>query len=369
MIQEKRLVKTLQDLVKIPSHENCDEISGFVANEIRQIGLKPNVDKDGNILASIGSGQGFLLNAHMDTVGVQNYGKAFSGKVSGGKLYGRGSSDDKSGVAAMLEILKVLKEDPTRKQVIFAFTVGEENGGEDTDGAFKVALKIKADYGLILESSVHEKENKMDITTGCKGRFVYQIDVVGRSAHSGTPELGINPIHLSTRLINKIKAIDTPSKSIPGIGDVKSVINVTEIHAREGSNTIPGICRLTVDYRAIPKDNESTVRKRIEHLCKQTLGDSFKISVFESKEGYLETSPKFYDLCSRAVSEAGLTPVNEFSFGWFDGMVFHRAGIPSYKIGPGTAGTGHQVPEYCCIPGLVKGTQAILNIIRRWDSL
>jgi acetylornithine deacetylase/succinyl-diaminopimelate desuccinylase-like protein len=366
MIQRDRIVKNLQELVRIPSHESMEEISSYVAGEISKLGLKPDVDKDGNVLVSIGSGQGLLLNAHLDTVGVNGYKDSFSGEVRDERLYGRGSSDDKSGVAAMLEILRVLKEDPPKKQVIFAFTVWEEGGRAGKDGAYKVAKKVNASHALVMESSVRE-DGSMPVDIGCKGRYLYTLEVLGKASHSGRPHRGRNAIYLATELIDKLRAMNTPKKDYPGIGEFSSYITVTQIEANEGTNIIPGRCTLTIDYRALPGEGEASVRKSIEKLCSEVLGKGYMLTSVKAKEGFMQTDPDYTGILKRCTESAGLRFSVNLSSGWFDGAVFNESGMKTLNAGPGTRGQAHQNPEYCWIPGLVKGTQAILNVIRGWD--
>ena len=64
-----------------------------------------------------------------------------------------------------------------------------------------------------------------------------------------------------------------------------------------------------------------------------------------------------------------MLPSTEFTNGWIDGRVFHAKGITTFQMGPGTEGQAHRSPEYCWIPGLVSGTQAVLNAVRGWDAL
>jgi acetylornithine deacetylase/succinyl-diaminopimelate desuccinylase-like protein len=375
MIDKDRLVRTLQDLVRIPSHESMKEISEHVAGEIRKLGLKPDVDEDGNVLVFMGSGPSLVLNSHLDTVGVNGYPEAFSGEVKGDKLYGRGSTDDKSGVAAMLELMKVLKKDPTRKKVTFAFTVWEEGGGSEKDGAYKVVKDIKPSHdakpthALVLESSAGE-DGRMAIEVGCKGRFVYKVDVLGEATHSGSRSgSDKNAIYLASELISRLKGFGTISQDIPVCGKVQSYLSVTQIHAMEGNNIIPGRCTLTVDYRALPGEDEKEVRARLESTCKDVLGSSFRVShLLPPKDGYLQTDPDFIGICKKGIEETGLKPYTKLSSGWMDAAVFNDAGIITLNAGPGTRGQAHKTPEHCWIPGLVKGTEAILNVIRGWDS-
>ena len=284
------------------------------------------------------------------------------------KLYGRGSTDCKAGVAAMLELLKVLKASPPRKSVIFAFTVWEEGGGPSRDGAYKVVRNIKPGHALVLESSVSE-DRRMTIDIGCKGRFVYNIEILGESTHSGRPDSGRNAIYLASELIARMKDFKTMSQDVPMAGSVQSYFNVTQIHAMEGSNTIPGRCTLTADYRALPGESEKDVRDKLESVCRDVLGKSFDISLLAGpKAGYLQTDPGFIGTCRKGIEEAGLKPYTKLSSGWMDAAVFHSAGVITLNAGPGTRGQAHRIPEYCWIPGLVKGTEAILNVIRGWDA-
>jgi acetylornithine deacetylase/succinyl-diaminopimelate desuccinylase-like protein len=154
---------------------------------------------------------------------------------------------------------------------------------------------------------------------------------------------------------------------IPGQGKVRSVFSVTQIEAMEGSNIIPGKCTLTADYRSISGESEKKVQENISVICREVLGDSFKLSPIEQKEGYINNDSKFHQICQDAAKKAGLWPFKGFSFGWNDGQVFHNEGMKAIKMGPGTTGQDHRNPEYCWIPGLVKGTQAVLNVIRGWD--
>ena len=83
----------------------------------------------------------------------------------------------------------------------------------------------------------------------------------------------------------------------------------------------------------------------------------------------MRDDPEFMDLCHEAVKEAGLEPAMKFSPGWNDATAFNDSGVITFKMGPGTVGQDHRTPEYCWIQGLVKGSSAILNTIRKWDLL
>lgn len=366
IINKERIVLSLQDMIKIPSHDDCSGMTKYVEKAVKDIGFNPEVDSEGNVVVRIGSGKAFLLNAHMDTVDIKGYPEAHSGEIKDEKIYGRGSTDDKSGVAAMIEIMHALKKKPIKNQVIFAFTVWEESHADKVDGAIKVSKEVDATHGIVLETSVYE-DYQFSIDIGCKGRFVYSIDVIGKATHSGRPEEGINSIYLASKLIEKLKGFKTNSIELQGI-KIESKLNVTQIEAKDGTNIIPGKCTLTVDYRAIPGDKENEIFDRIKTICKEVLGDSFELKNFHKKSSYIEDDKQYLELCTEAINASGFKTKTGFSSGWMDAQLFSKEGVKMFNIGPGTHGQPHKTPEYCWIPGLLKGTEAILNIIRKWDE-
>ncbi len=368
MINENRLVRTLQELVRIPSHDDCSEISKYVEARVRELGFKPEVDEDGNIVVKVGHGRAFLLNAHMDTVGVKDYPEAYSAGIKDNRVYGRGSSDDKSGVATMLEVMHALNEKPAKNQVIFAFTVWEESMSGRTDGASKIAKRVKASHGLVLESTAHEN-NDIEIHIGCKGRFQYTISIFGKAAHSGSPENGVNSIYLASKLIEKLKNLETKSLKITNEITKESKFSITQIDAMEGVNIIPAKCNLTADYRALPGEEPDKILERIKKVCKEVVGDGFDARIDSTREAYVEHDAGFLGVCEDSINATGFKPKVGFTSGWVDAQYFSKEGIKMFNIGPGTSGQAHHNPEYCWIPGLVKGTEAILNIIRKWDDM
>jgi acetylornithine deacetylase/succinyl-diaminopimelate desuccinylase-like protein len=367
-IDEKRLVKTLQELVRIPSIESCDEISAWVKKDLEADGFQVCSDKDGNLIVEIGKGPGFLLNSHMDTVPAENWDSdPFSGVVKNNKLYGRGASDDKSGVAAMMEILKLLKE--PNKRLVFAFTVAEEATNSQKDGAYSILPKLEnIERGIVLEPRFRE-DNSINIGLGGRGRYECQVDVLGRAGHSGYPELADNAIYRAYNLINAIRKMNYPEMRINNVGVIKSCCTVTQISAIEGRNVIPGVCTLTLDYRSVPAENKEDIPQKIRNLCEKTLESSFRIKNPENLGGFYINDKEFLDLSIEAIKETGCKPNPMFPTGGNDGEIFFsQKGIKTFSIGPGNIDQMHKVDEYCSIDGLIKTTNAILNIIKKWDG-
>ena len=153
----KRLVTDLSRLVQIPSWQECETIGRHVTRAFREAGARNvHTDAAGNVIGTLGrGGPGLLLNAHLDTVPPGNYeGDPFSGKLTAGRILGRGSSDDKSGVAAILEIVRHLARRKLNQRVTFALSVWEESTGPGENGAYQIARDVEAARCIVLESTM-----------------------------------------------------------------------------------------------------------------------------------------------------------------------------------------------------------------------
>lgn len=130
-VSRDNLIRWLQDLIRIPSVTGKEaKIAGYVRQELQKLGFQPHVKQD-NVFFEVGEGpKSLLLNAHLDTVDVGGDWKhdPFGATLEEGKIFGRGASDDKGNIAAMLEIARLIREKPTDGRLIFSFTTGEEYG-------------------------------------------------------------------------------------------------------------------------------------------------------------------------------------------------------------------------------------------------
>jgi acetylornithine deacetylase/succinyl-diaminopimelate desuccinylase-like protein len=372
-IEEEGLVKTLQSLVKIPSFKDSLAVSRWVKNELEGFGYKVDSDSDGNLIAEIGKGPGFILNAHLDTVSPGegwNF-DPFDGVIKYDKLYGRGSSDCKAGVAAMLEIARVLKQDKEKlkKRVVFTFTAFEESYPIEMNGVYKILSKLKnIKKGLILEPTT--KGNVIGISVGCRGNAIYHVDIFGKRGHSAYQPDSVNPINKFSLFLQELKKIPKKKMRFPLVRQgAEDKITVTEIRAQEGVNVVPGKCKITIDKRILPDEALEEFPKTLEAVCKKSLGYDFKIEQESGKEGYYFEDRGFLDLCKKAIKSISCEPHPHFKLFRTDGTIlYNNAGIGTFMIGPGTISQAHKIDEYCELKGLFKTTEAVLAVIKRWDK-
>ena len=124
-----------QELVKINSENppgNEREVAKFIKDFLEDLKIPAElIEFDSNrfnVVASIGSGKGMMLNGHMDTVPAGQNWKIdpFEGKIVNGKIYGRGASDMKGGIASILSAVKNLSKEKFKKKLLLTFVADEE---------------------------------------------------------------------------------------------------------------------------------------------------------------------------------------------------------------------------------------------------
>ena len=375
-VSRKRLVADLSQLVQIPSWEQCDTIARHVIAELKRAGIaSPRRDKAGNVIATLGSGSpGLLLNAHLDTVPPGDYaGDPFSGKVVGGRLLGRGASDDKAGLAAMLEIIRLLKGRRLGRRVTFAFTVWEESTSRGANGAVQVAKDCQAARAIVLESSMSPSGRSMGVNIGCKGIMNLHITVKGKAYHSATPHKGRNALYRAAGVIDAFRKAFDPA-TMPRRTyrvwnrDVEMVTlaTLTEIEARQGINVIPGACELAANCRLLPDGDADEILRRMKRLAADLPRGWISWRANRTIPGHICRDEGLIAACRDAIRDTGLRPRSDIMTGRTDTTIFqHQGGIQSVVMGPGTVGTAHTRNEFVAVDHLVTGTRAVLRAVER----
>ena len=359
------LVKNLMELVQIPSLSGKEEkIAEKVTETLKTFGYQPKIDEYYNVVAEIGSGKTILLNAHLDHVPpVGNWTiDPYSGKIVNGKVYGVGASDNKSGVAAMLEIARILsKNKPSKGKVLFLFTSQEESGKTE---ARKILMgKIKAEAGICLDHHLDVKNRIAELIVGCRGIGNFEIEVYGKSYHSSEPEKGVNAIYRALKLINTVQNLKPPTLQKPL--KVKAVASITKINTNGWATRIPDQCKLTLNYRSLPQEKRKQAEKRILNLTKKTLKKDFKITLKTYHEGYLiPLNHPIIKIAKKSVEELKFKPKISIAKGWVDAAFFtNQLKIPTICLGPVTPGQAHVENEYENIQNLIYGTKIVLRTV------
>jgi putative selenium metabolism hydrolase len=260
----------LSKLVKIKSL-SCNEMN--VQQELKkQMELNGAdevvIDGLGNIIARLGNGSKILaIDGHIDTVDTGNINNwnfdPFSGKIENGYVHGRGSVDQKGGVASMVTALKILKEIglPQNLTVYFVGSVIEE----DCDGlCWKYIIeedRIKPELVIITEPT------NLNIYRGHRGRMEIQISFRGVSSHGSAPERGKNAIYEASHVALEIEKLNDRLSSDNFLG--KGSITISEF--KSGSPSLCAVAdyaRLHIDRRLTWGEKEQTVLQELNQIIR-----------------------------------------------------------------------------------------------------
>lgn len=376
---ERRLVADLCRMIEIPSINPFDdearpgfrerEIGEFYLERMSELGLevghrevvpgRPNV---WGVLKGRGEGPSVMLSGHLDTVGIDNYPDALKARVADGRIYGRGACDMKAGLAAYLEVARLLRESdlPLAGDLVITGLADEEHvmlGSKDLGrhGPW-------ADYGIIGEPT------DLVICPAHKGQLAYRIRTLGRAVHSSQPELGVNAIEAMARVVDAFGAYggDLMTRDPHHLcGHARSCASV--IRGGTIVSTVPDACELDVDRRTLPgetrDDIEAEYRRLLHGLAAAHPGFRYEID-----GPFLDTPPLDIGEDSpvvRAVSDAyrahgGEAGRVEAFFGATDAP---NLGFPTLVFGPGALEQAHSLNEYVEIDDLVFCTRVYLSAV------
>jgi len=242
----------LHELVTIPSPSRGERLAGErVMREMQRLGYSDvHIDPMGNVLGRVGSGSRVIaFDAHIDTVGISNPTQwrfdPFRGVVSAGILYGRGASDQKGGLAAIIHGVALaarmgLPDD-------FTLWVTASVNGEDCVGlAWQYLVR---EQGLRPETVVIAMPSHLGVCTGQRGRMEMRITVEGVSSHCSQPDRGENAIYAMSPIVSALQELHTELRQRhTRLGGCS--IAVTEIDSRSPSLTaVPDECKIHLDRR------------------------------------------------------------------------------------------------------------------------
>lgn len=277
--------ENLSKLVKIKSLSLGEkEVQQELKRQMEEAGFdEVRIDGLGNVIGRVGNGKKTLaIDGHMDTVDVglpENWDfEPLGGEIKDGYVHGRGTVDQKGGVAAFVTSGKILKELNFDRDVT-VYLVGSVIE-EDCDGlCWKYIIEeegIKPDFAISTEPT------NLNIYRGHRGRMEMHVHFYGVSSHGSAPERGKNAIYMASRVALEVEKLNERLKFDEFLG--KGSITISEIVSGSPSLcAVSDYARIHLDRRLTWGETKESAVKEIEELIK---GMNAKVEVLE----YLETS-------------------------------------------------------------------------------
>jgi putative selenium metabolism hydrolase len=376
---QQQLIEFTQSLIRIQSYSGQEEqIIRFLEQKMKALGYdEVIIDSMGNLLGRIGSGEkSILFDSHVDTVAVHDEAEwevpPFSGEIVDGRLYGRGSVDMKSSVAASIYAGSLAKKQglDSGKAIYVSCTVFEEDcDGENLKHLFQERT-LKPGYVVICEPS-----NNV-IALGHKGKAQISIKTHGVSAHGSAPEKGLNAIYEMAEIIQRV---ESRNAELGKQDSPRGTLVMSKISSVSASlNAVPSECEVYLDRRTIPGETDDDIKQEMDQLIagkkatwevgtlhrKSWTGLDITYEPFHSA-WKIDMDHELTQACITAYRKSfGREPV-AFDFWDFstNAVTPVRLGIPTIGFGPGEDKLAHMRNENCRVEQIVEACGFYANLI------
>ena len=360
----RHYVKTLERALKIYTPSLREKsLADFLESVCDDLGFRDiHVDDVGNIIAKKGSGSPkILLCGHMDTVPGR-----IRVRKEGDYLFGRGSSDAKGPLLAMLFAAASAQE--KTGTVIFVGAVDEE--GNATGIKSLTNDKPDVDYAIFGEPS-----GTKQITIGYKGRIAINLKInVEDSAHASAPWLAKNAIHESSLFVNEIKNVLESGQENKKKGMMLTA-TLTEIKGGLSHNVTPKECDSTIDIR-IPVDMncklvEEKISKTVQEIARKQQVEAFYSIIDETEPFEAEhNSPLVRALTLGILDIEKNRPTLIRKTGTGDmNVIGNKLSIPVVTYGPGDPHAAHTIDEKISIDEYLRGIEVLKRTIQHLKRL
>lgn len=378
MLDQDRLIQFTRELIRIPSLSKEEAaIAQKVAAEMRDLGYdQVTVDELHNVVGVIkgtGSGPVLMFNGHIDHAGVGGMKDPFCAEIRDGSdyghegqvIYGRGASDMKAGVAAMIQaggLLKKAGAELSGDLVVTCVAREEMARGQ--------GIKYLLDGGLTADFAVSGEASGLSVYVGHRGKMEFKAITHGRTTHAANPAGGVNAIyHMNAFIARLLESYTPPSHQF--LGDC--TFAVLDISASPGALTpiVPDRCEAIIDRRFLPEETRETLLAGFGSEMEALAGG---IPELRYELELLKWFPAMYTDPAEPVVRAALDArdqvlgspgqVGAWYFG-VDGTFINQAGIPTVGFGPGNEWLAHTPKDVVPLEHLAPAALVYAQMARK----
>jgi acetylornithine deacetylase len=334
----------------------------WVRDHLKRLGVESRLTYDAtrgkaNLFATLGDarGTGIVLCGHTDVVPVDGQpwdSDPFKATRRDDRIYGRGAADMKGFIACTLAAVPDFLAAPLKRPVHLAYTYDEEVG---CLGAPALLRDLQA-AGIKPAGCIVGEPTGMQVMIGHKGLRVYRCCVRGREMHSSLAPDGVNAIEYAARLVARVREVALDLRDQGPRDESFSVPYVTmstgTIRGGTASNIVPRDCEFRFDLRYTPRSDPDEPVERLRRYAAETLLPEMRRTSADTdiRIELEEDAPALDTSAEDRMTHLGTRLSGDPRLGRApfatDGGHFHRAGIPTIVIGPGSIEQAHQPNEY-----------------------
>jgi len=322
-----------------------------------------------NVIARIGSpgSRSLIFNGHLDVVGIDGMTHPAWGDDSAddrGRIYGRGSSDMKAGIAAMCAAAARAADTTLGGEVIVTAVVDEEYES--------VGTRTILERGVRADAAIVGEPTRLAIMPAHLGFVWIDITTHGRAAHGSRWDLGVDAIRHAGLVLAEIDRIDgdeLPKRGHPLLG--RPSVHASLIEGGTGMSTYPDRCTVRIERRTIPGETPETVRRELTDACALVASrrPSFRADVavtFSQAPSDVAVDAPIVRALGDAIRDRGEVVRVEGMTAWTDAALLNAAGIPAICFGPGDIGLAHAAEEYVMIDEIERATAILAQLAIHW---
>lgn len=381
LVEERLRANNLDVDVWTPNHHELLESEFY--NPIREdYEGSPNVV--GVLKGTQSDGRSVILNGHIDVVPAGDLDKwqhgAYSGKVSDGKLYGRGTTDMKGGNVAILIALETIINlgIKLKGDVIYQSVIEEETGGAGTISA--IQRGYKADIAIIPEPS------EMKIFPKQQGSLWFKLTVKGISAHGGTRYEGVSAVEKGLIVFNQLLELEEKrnekyrKQALYKDNPIPIPINIGQFNGGLFPSSVPEETIIQGRYGVGPDETINEAKAQFQQMLDDLVDiddwfEDYPVTVkwegIHLPPGGSDLDHPMLDILKERYEETeNKQPIIAGSTWGTDGGLLTQYGdTPSIVFGPGTTSMAHFTDEYVELDKLFKTAEIIALSIIDWCEI
>jgi len=346
----------------VPGGAGEAEIAEFVAAWLGEAGLDVEVDEAAPGRPSVvavargtGGGASLMLNAHMDTVGVEGMERPFEPVVRDGRLYGRGAYDMKASLAACMLAARRLASEGLPGDVIVAAVADEEYA---SIGMQSVLASRRTDHAIVTEPT------GLRVCVAHKGFVWAEIETEGRAAHGSRPAEGVDAITRMAPVLGRLAELQAKLDAAPG----HELVGPGSVHASliEGGQELssyPARCRLSLERRTAPGERTDDFARECDALVDGIEDAEVRIGLVRPPFSVDPGADVVQSVARAAERVSGRHAELYGESYWMDAALIQAAGIPTAVFGPGGEGA-HSVDEWVDLASVEACADALVATAR-----
>ncbi|MBZ9798428.1 acetylornithine deacetylase [Mesorhizobium sp. ES1-4] len=333
-----------------PNGDIAGWIEAYLAKHGMQVMLLRGPEGDrSNLFATVGPADvpGYILSGHMDVVPAnepQWSSSPFAMRKEGERLYGRGTTDMKGFLAAVLAAVPTLAALRLAMPIHLAFSYDEEVGCRGVPHLIARLPELCAKpLGVIVG-----EPSGMHAVRGHKGKAAARVTIRGLTGHSSRPDLGLNAIHA---MANALSAAVSEAERLthgpfdPAFEPPYSSLQAGVVAGGQSVNIIPDTCTLDLEARAIPGVDPASLLASVRAEAEALAAEGFQAEWTPMSAYPAMSLPRDAPLAGLLHALTGEVPLAAVSYGTEAGL-YQAAGLDAIICGPGDIGRAHKPDEY-----------------------